>query len=229
MINQHETYVPRNTFKRWLSNFFNSSHKQKNESRSINLSTVSNNLEPIFTTWMTLPEITTIFNSQSPTYFLPLKMKMEIMPRETLKAVIKYDELVDGIPVSRSKCCKKLPNIQADDFGFVYNNNTVIKSDKVYHDDCTSKIITLQENQPFKIDRTIEQVSTDHLFCTTAKNTDSPSPVKPGLKTPEIQQQLSQDLFEPLQQFNTMMKTQGSMNNAKLSAFSKIGREIPQI
>lgn len=235
MINQHEPHVPTNTFKRCLSNVFNSSHKQKNESRRINLSTVSNDLEPIFTTWMTLPEITTIFDSQSPTYFLPFKMKIEIVPREALKAVIKYDKLLDGIPeVFRSKLeeasYKKLPNIQADDFGFVYNDNTVIKSNKVYYDDCTLKIITLQENQQFKIDRAIEQVSTDDL-STTAKNTDSPSSiVKSELKAPEIRQQQSQDLFETLQQFNTMMKTQRCMEDAaKLPAFSKIGREISQI
>jgi len=178
---------------------------------------------------MTLPEITTIFNSQSSTYFLPFKI--EIVPREALKAVIKYDKLLDGIPeVFRSKCYKKLPNTQTDDFDFVYNDNSVIKSDKVYYDDCTLKIITLQENQQFKIDRAIEQVSTDDL-STTAKNTDSPSlVVKPELKTPEIRQQQSQDLFETLQQFNTMMKTQRCMEDStKLPAFSKIGREISQI
>ncbi|XP_024888046.1 histone-lysine N-methyltransferase, H3 lysine-79 specific-like [Temnothorax curvispinosus] len=148
------------------------------------------------------------------------------MHLETLKPLIKYDELLDGNPVSRSKCCKTLPNIQAGDFGFVYNDSTVIKSDKVYYDDCASKIIfALQEDQQPRIDRTIEQVSTDDLStCTTVKNVDSPFLVKPELKTPELQHQQSGDLFETLQQLNTMTKPRGTTDTAKQPAFSKIDR-----
>jgi len=189
--------VSTNTFKRCLWNFFNCSLKQKNvhESRRINLSTVFNNPEPISTTWMALLEITmTTLNSRLPMYLLPFKAHTEIMHPEILKPLIKNEELLDGNPVSGSKY-KMLSNIQGD-FDFICDNNA-IKSDKVYYDDCTSKIIfTLQENQESKINYTIEQKLTDDLsICTTAKNVDASSPAKSRLEIPEIKQQ-SQDRFK---------------------------------
>ncbi|XP_011702457.1 PREDICTED: uncharacterized protein LOC105458668 isoform X2 [Wasmannia auropunctata] len=195
---QHETLVSTNTFKRCLSNFLNSSRIQKNthKSRRINLSTISNNLEPIFPTWMALPEITmTTWNSRSPTYFLPSKANTEIIMRpKALKPLIKYEELPDRNSVSRTKDFKTLPNVQAGDFDFVYDDNTVIKSDKVCYDNCTSKIIfTLQENPELKINRTIEQELIDLSISTTASNVDSSSPAKSELKTPEVKQQQSRD------------------------------------
>ncbi|XP_077268625.1 uncharacterized protein LOC143900790 [Temnothorax americanus] len=53
--------------------------------------------------------------------------------------------------------------------------------------------------------------------------------VKPELKSPEIQQQQSGNLFETLQQLNTMTKPQGTTDTAKQPAFSKIEilRNIP--
>lgn len=188
--------MPTNTFKRCLSNFLNSSRKQDNahESRRINLSTVSNHSEPIFTTWMALSEIImTTFSSRSPTYFLLSKVNTKIM--HPSKPLINYDKLLNGNPVSRSKYYKMLPNIQAGDFDFVHNDNTVIKSDKVCYDDCTSKIIfTLQENKESKIDCTIEQESTDDLsICTTAKNVSFLSLTKSEFIASEIKQQQSRD------------------------------------
>lgn len=110
MINQREIYVTTNAFKFCLSNLLNFSRKQENahENRS-NLSTISNNLEPssgIFTTWMTLPEIKTIFNSRSLTCVLPLKT---IMNLEAMRPVIKYNKLLDENPASESKCYETLP------------------------------------------------------------------------------------------------------------------------
>ena len=188
-----------NTFKRCLSIFLNSSCKQENahENRRINLTTVSNNLEPIFTTWMALSEITTSFSSRSPTYFLPFSFKVntEITRPEALKPPIKYKELLDGNPVSRNKYYKRLSNIQANDFDFMYNENTVIKSGNVHCDDYRSKIMfTLQESQEPKINHTIEQEATDLLICTTGKNLDSLSFAK--LETLEIKQQESRDQFK---------------------------------
>jgi len=145
---------------------------------------------------MALPEITmTTLSSQSPMYFLPFKAHMEIMRSEILKPLIKYEELLNGNTVSGNKY-KMVPNIQGD-FDFVCDNNA-IKSDKVYYDDCTSKIIfTLQESQEPKINYTIEQELTDDLsICTTAENVDASSPAKSRLKTPEIKQQQSQDRFK---------------------------------
>ncbi|XP_018403831.1 PREDICTED: uncharacterized protein LOC108780573 [Cyphomyrmex costatus] len=172
---QHETHVPTNTFKRCLSNFLNSSRKQENvhEGRGINLTTISNNSEPIFTTWMTLHEIaTTTYSSRSPTYFLPLppKASTEITRPEVLKSLIKYEKLLDRNSVSRNK---RLSYIHADDLNFVCNDNTMIKSDNVHCDNCTSRVIP-QRNQESKINHTIEQEST----CTIGKSLDSPSSTK---------------------------------------------------
>lgn len=146
---------------------------------------------------MALPEITTTtFSSQSLMHFLPSKTNTEIMRPETLKPLIKYDELLDGNLVFENKHYKTLPNVQAGDFDFVYDDNNVI-TDKIY-DDCTSKIIfTLQESQEPKIDCMIEQVSTDNLStCITEKNVDSSSLAKSEKRTSEIKQQQSQDRFK---------------------------------
>jgi len=144
---------------------------------------------------MALLEITmTTLNSRLPMYLLPFKAHTEIRP-EVLKPLIKYEKLLDGNLVSGSKY-KMLPNIQSD-FDFVRDNNA-IKSDKVYYNDYTSKIIsTPQKSQESKINYTIEQKLTDNLsICTTAKNVDASSPAKSRLKTPEIKQQQSQDRFK---------------------------------
>ncbi|XP_018351417.1 PREDICTED: uncharacterized protein LOC108753922 isoform X2 [Trachymyrmex septentrionalis] len=197
---QYETHAPTNKFKRCLSIFLNSSRMQENdcESRRINLTTVSNNLKPIFTTWMDLSEITmTSFSSRSPIYFLssPLKVNTEITRPKSLKPLIKYEELLDGNPVSRNEYYKRLSNIQANDFDFMYNDNTVIESGNVHCDDCRSEIMfTFQEP---KINHTIEQESTDDLLiCTTGKNFDSLSSAKLELETLEIKQQESRDQFK---------------------------------
>lgn len=195
--------MPTNTFKRCLSNFLNSSRKKENicKNRRINLSTVSvgsNNLEPIFTTWMTLSEITTIFNSRSLMHFLLSKTNTEIMRPETLKPLIKYDKLLYGNLIFESKHFKRLPNVQTGDFNFMYDDNNVI-TDKSYYDNCTSKItFTLQESQESRTDRMIEQVPTDSfsIFCTTAKNMDSSFPAQSEIRTPEIEQQQSRDQFK---------------------------------
>lgn len=108
MINQREIYLTTNAFKCCLSNFLNFSRKQENaqENRRSDLSTVSNNLESIFTTW-TLPEITTIFNSRLSVYVLPFKMNTETMQHlEAMKSLIKYNK--DENPASGSKCYETL-------------------------------------------------------------------------------------------------------------------------
>ncbi|XP_011868934.1 PREDICTED: axoneme-associated protein mst101(2)-like [Vollenhovia emeryi] len=185
---------------------------------------VSNNLEPVFTTWMTLPKVTATCNSRLHTYFLPFETNTENTCVETLQPLIKFDEVLDVNPAFKNTCCKTLPSIQAGDFGFVCNN-IVTKSAKVYYDGGTSKtIFTLRENQRPKIDRTIEQESTDALSTNRiAKNVDSLA--KPELKTPEIRQHQPRGLFETLQQPKTVVKTQGcTMGAAKPSVFSKIDR-----
>ncbi|KYQ53852.1 hypothetical protein ALC60_07211 [Trachymyrmex zeteki] len=142
----------------------------------------------------------TTFSSRSPTYFLPLPPKVitEVTRPEILKPLIKYKESLDGNPVSRNKYYKRLSNIQTDNFDFIYNDNTVIKSGNVHCDDCASKIMFIfQESQEPKINHTIEQESTDDLsICNTRKNSDSSSSAKSELKTLEIKQQESRNQFK---------------------------------
>lgn len=227
MINQHETHVTTNTFKRCLSNFLHSSRRQENaENKRINLSTVSNNLESIFT-WMTSPEIATVFDSRAPACVLPFKTNTEITHTEAMKPLIKCVELLD--PASRSKCYKTLPSILTSS-GFVRDDSTVTKTDKAYRDDGASKIIfTLRENRQSRIDRTTEQASTGDLStCIAAKNADSPSPTKP--ETPELQRRRSRDSFETLQQLNIMKTQECTRGKNRLhSIFSNTAGEISQI
>lgn len=145
-----------------------------------------------------------------------------------LKSLEPFIKLLNANPTFRNKCLKTLPNNQAGDFGFLYTDNIVIESDKVYYNNYTSKtIFMLQENQSPKIYRTIEQVSTNDLStCTATNNVNSPSPVKSELKTPENQQQQSRDLFETLQPLNTIKTQECTKDAAKPSASLKIGTEI---
>lgn len=84
----------------------------------------------------------------------------------------------------------------ASNYGLIHGDRNVT-TNKVYYDDCTSKVSTLQESQEPAIDDTIEQVQTDNLSTGIApRNVDSLPPVKSESKTPEINQQRSRDGFK---------------------------------
>jgi hypothetical protein len=180
---KHETLASTNTFKHCLWSFLNAS-KEENacETKKINSLTVSYDTESISTAWMTLPVMMTL-NFRLPMIFSHLEINTEVKLK-ALKLLKKYNDLLSLLDKSssRNKCHTTLPNVLANDFSFVRDNNEVA-TDKPDYRDRVSKIFSHKENQTPVIDLKIEQIRTNNSStCITAKNMNNFSLIESKLK-----------------------------------------------